>query len=244
MEQSAVQSQKPKLILHWLEFSRSHRILWLLEELGLEYEIKLYHRDKKTRLADPALAKIHPLGKSPVLEDGDKIIAESGLIIDYLITNYGQKSELIPKTADDQFQVKYYLYYAEASLQPTMLLLFISQTVRNGPMPFFIRPIARKIMDQVDASYAGPDAVKNLKYLESQLKSVGTGYFVGNTLTGADIILSFPLEMAVSRAGLNSTKYPLLSKWIDDIHSREAYKRANEKISETGFAKNYSNYKL
>ncbi|KAK9332413.1 glutathione S-transferase [Lipomyces starkeyi] len=226
------ESESSGLVLHWLENSRSHRILWLLEEIKVPYTLKVYKRNPKTFLADPALRQVHPLGKSPVLTDGDKVIAESALIIEYLISKYGGTSCLVPKTTEDQETVKYYLHYTEASLHPDMLLLFITNSVRHAPMPFFIRPIARKIANSMDSAFAAPDATKQLDYLESNLEQNGTGYFVGDGLTGADIILIFPLQLARSRAGLTKEAYPHLWKWLEDMQSRDAYVRADKKAAE------------
>ncbi|KAK9373319.1 glutathione S-transferase [Lipomyces chichibuensis] len=227
-------SEPSGLVLHWLENSRSHRILWLLEEIEVPYTLKVYKRNRKTFLADPALKRVHPLGKSPVLTDGDKVIAESALIIEYLISKYGGSSGLVPKTTEDEEMVKYYLHYTEASLHPDMLLLFITNSVRHAPMPFFIRPFARKIADSMDSAFAAPDATKQLDYLESNLEQNGTGYFVGHGLTGADIILIFPLQLARSRAGLTKQAYPHLWKWLEDMQSRDAYVRADKKAAEHG----------
>ncbi|KAK9476631.1 glutathione S-transferase [Lipomyces japonicus] len=221
-------AQKSPITLHWLEKSRSHRILWLLEELQIPYDLKTYKRDSKTFLADPALTKVHPLGKSPVIEDNGKVIAESGLIVEYLIDKYGPF--LQPDSDDNKLKVKYFLHYAEGSLQPVVFLLYLSQRVRSAPMPFFIRPIARLLMDGQDKAYAGPDAQKQLEFLENELKTTGTGFFVGDQLSGADIILLFPLELAQVRAGLVKDKYPLLIDWLNRMHDREAFKRATSKV--------------
>ncbi|KAK9464419.1 glutathione S-transferase [Lipomyces arxii] len=227
------------LTLYWLEMSRSHRILWLMEELKLEYKLKLFNRDPKTHLAEPALKKVTPLGKAPVVTDNGKTVAESGLIIDYLISKYGSSSSLVPVDADEEFNVKYFLHYGEATIMPIMVLLYVSQGIRNSPAPFFIKPLLRKVAEQMDGSYAGPDSVKELEYLETCLGKTGTGYFVGNHLTGADIMLIFPLQMAVGRAGLNEEKYPLLWKWLQDMQAREAYVAADSRVKEeaekTGF---------
>ncbi|KAK9447316.1 glutathione S-transferase [Limtongia smithiae] len=223
----------PTLVLHWLEQSRSHRILWLLEELHLPYTLKVYKRDPRTFLADPALKQVHPRGKSPVLEDNGMIIAESGLIIEYLISKYGK--DMKPKTEGEEMKVKYYLHYAEGSLMPIMLLLFVTNNIRSAKVPFFIRPIARTIANKTDDAFAGPDATSQLEFLESQLANSSTGYFVGGSLSGADIILIYPLQVAVLRAGLTQEKYPLLYRWLEAMQAREAYKRADEVVAEQGF---------
>lgn len=195
----------------------------------------MYKRNRKTQLADPALKKVHARGKSPIIEDNGVVIAESGLIVEYLIDRYGKDSKLYPKSSDDALKVKYYLHYAEGSLQPILLLLYITAMARKAPMPFFIRPIAAKILDSMDKAFAGPDAKEQLIFLESELAKNESGFFVGNTLTGADIILIFPLQMAISRAGLTEEAYPLLWKWLIDMQSRDAFHKANAKVEELGY---------
>ncbi|KAK9323703.1 hypothetical protein V1517DRAFT_319619 [Lipomyces orientalis] len=231
---ASTNSSSSPVVLHWLENSRSHRILWLLEELEVPYSLKIYRRNPKTFLAEPGLSQIHPLGKSPILTDGEKVIAESALIIEYLINKYGGNSSIVPKTMEDKESVKYYLHYAEASLQPVMLLLSVSNYVRHGPLPVFMRPVVKRVTDAVDNAFAGPDAKKQLEYLEGRLKLNGTGYFVGDRLTGADIILIFPLQIAKSRAGLTRETYPLLWNWLEDMLGRDAYFRADKKVAEMG----------
>ena len=131
------------ITLHHLENSRSQRILWLLEELGVEYEIKRYERDPKTNLAPPSLKAIHPLGKSPVITDNGKTIAESAVIIDYLINTYG-KDRFMPEVGSDAYnQLQYWLHYAEGSLMPFLVMALIFQKVKSAPMPFFVRPVAK-----------------------------------------------------------------------------------------------------
>ncbi|KAK7205389.1 glutathione S-transferase [Myxozyma melibiosi] len=234
MDGEAIVKPRSPIILHWLVQSRSHRILWLLEELELPYEVKVYKRNAKTQLADPALKAVHPRGKSPIIEDDGTVIAESGLIIEYLIEKYGKHTSLYPKTPEDLLKARYYLHYAEGSLQPVLLFLYITYMTRNAPMPFFIRPIARRILDAMDNAFAAPDAKQQLQLLEDELTRNGTGFFVGDSCTGADIILIFPLQGAVTRAGLTKKAYPALWKYMNDMQDRDAYKRANEKVEALG----------
>ncbi|KAK9326106.1 hypothetical protein V1517DRAFT_360217 [Lipomyces orientalis] len=200
------------------DMSRSHRILWLLEELQLPYTLKTYKRDPKTYRAEKSLKEVHPLGKSPVITDNGKVIAESIVIMEYLIYKYGGSSPLVPKTTELEDEVKYYLVYAESTLQPNLLVLFVSNKIRQSSVPFFIRPVVTR--------------VTQLDYLESKLKTNGTDYFVGDCLTGADIILIFPLKLAKSRAALTKDQYPLLWKWIEQMEGRDAYVRAGRKVAE------------
>ncbi|KAK9235240.1 glutathione S-transferase [Lipomyces kononenkoae] len=228
---TAETSASTGIVLHWLEQSRSHRILWLLEELQLPYTLKTYKRDPKTYRAEKSLKEVHPLGKSPVITDDGKVIAESIVIIDYLIHKYGGTSPLVPKTTDLEDEVKYYLAFAESTLQPNLLVLFVSNKIRQSPVPFFIRPVVTRVSDYINGSFL-PDVRTQLDYLESKLKTNGTDYFVGDGLTGADIILIFPLKLAKSRAALTKDQYPLLWKWIEQMEGRDAYVRASKKVAE------------
>ncbi|KAK9365208.1 glutathione S-transferase [Lipomyces kononenkoae] len=227
---TAETSESTGIVLHWLEQSRSHRILWLLEELQLPYTLKVYKRDPKTYRAEESLKEVHPLGKSPVITDNGNVMAESTVIIDYLIHKYGASSPLVPKTAELENEVKYYLAFAESSLQSNLLVLFVSNHVRQSRVPFFVRPVVNRVSDNIDGSFL-PDIKTQLDYLESRLKTNGTGYFVGDSLTGADIILIFPLQLAKSRAGLTEEQYPLLWKWIEQMEGRDAYVRASRKVA-------------
>jgi len=212
------------ITLHHLNNSRSQRILWLLEELGVPYEITRYQRDPKTMLAPPELRQIHPLGKSPVITDGELTVAESGAIIEYLADRYGAGNALCPAhgTAERR-QCNYWLHYAEGSAMPPLLMKLVFNRVRHAPAPFFVKPIAKGIADKVETSFINPQLKLHLDYLESQL---GTrDWFVGDTLTIADIQLSFPLEAFAARGGLGAN-YPNLSNFLDRIHARPAYQRA------------------
>ena len=222
------------IIVHHLNNSRSQRILWLLEELGLEYEIKKYQRDPKTMLAPPELRAVHPLGKSPVIQDGDTIVAESGAIIDYLVGRYGN-GRLEPKPdTPERLRYTYFLHYAEGSAMPPLLLKLVFDRVENAPAPFFVRPIARAIAGKVKDSFVLPQIRQHLAFLEGELAE--RDWFAGDAFSAADIQVSFPLEAAAARGGLDG-KYPKLSGFLERIHARPAYRRALERGGKYDFVK-------
>jgi glutathione S-transferase len=214
------------IIVHHLNNSRSQRILWLLEELGLDYEIKKYQRDAKTMLAPPELRAIHPLGKSPVITDGDTMVAESGAIIEYLIERYG-KGKFIPAPGTaEKLRYTYFMHYAEGSAMTPLLMKLVFDKVATSPMPFFAKPIAKGIAGKVKSSYIMPQIVQHLQYLESELAT--RSWFAGDEFTGADIQISFVLEAALARGGLGD-KYPKLFDFLKRIHARPAYQRGLER---------------
>ncbi len=211
------------ITVHHLNNSRSQRILWLLEELGIEYEIQRYERDPKTMLAPASLRKIHPLGKSPVITDGALTLAESGAIIEYLVERYGN-GRLIPALGTpERLRYTYWLHYAEGSAMPPLLLKLIFDQIENRPMPFFVRPIAKSITGRVKSSFIEPQIAQHLDYLEAELGK--STWFAGNEFTAADIQMSFPLEAAAARAGLNASR-PQLMAFLERIHTRPAYQNA------------------
>lgn len=212
------------IIVHHLENSRSQRILWLLEELSLPYEIKTYKRNKETLLAPPELRAVHPLGKSPVITDDGKVIAESAVIIDYLVTKYGNgNGSLKPSDEENLLRYQYWLHYAEGSLMTPLLMKLVFQKVQDSPMPFFVKPIARKISDSVSKSWINPQLKLHLGYLESEIQK--TGWFAGSSFSAADIMMSYPLEAAHSRGGLPRN----LEAFLKKITERPAYKKAVER---------------
>ena len=214
------------IIVHHLNNSRSQRILWLLEELGLDYEIKKYQRDPKTMLAPAELRAIHPLGKSPVITDGDTMVAESGAIIEYLIERY-DKGKFIPAAGTpDKLLYTYFMHYAEGSAMTPLLMKLVFDRVETSPMPFFAKPIAKGIAQKVKSTYIMPQIVQHLSYLEAELGK--RSWFAGPEFTGADIQVSFVLEAASARGGLGE-KYPKLFAFLERIHARPAYQRALER---------------
>jgi glutathione S-transferase len=214
------------IIVHHLNNSRSQRILWLLEELGLPYEIKPYQRDAQTRLAPPELKQVHPLGKSPVITDGGQTLAESGAIIEYLAGKYGAGRLAPAEGTPERLRYLYWMHYAEGSLMPPLLLKLVFDRLARDPMPMFIRPIARIIAGKVRASFVEPQIVRHLDYMEEELgKHL---WFAGGEFTAADIQMSFPLEGAAARGGLNAGR-PRLWSFLQRIHERPAYQRALDK---------------
>jgi glutathione S-transferase len=221
------------IVVHHLNNSRSQRVLWLLEELSLAYEIQRYQRDAKTMLAPPELKKVHPLGKSPVITDDGRTIAESGLIIEYIVDVHGDGKLAPPPGTDDRLRYKYWLHYAEGSAMPPLLLKLVFDRVESGPMPCFIKPVAKAIARQVKQSFISPQINLHLDYLEAQLAH--SDWFVGNEFSAADIQLSFPLEAAALRGGLDASR-PRLHGFLQRIHARPAYRRALERGGKYDFA--------
>ncbi len=211
------------ITVHHLNNSRSQRILWLLEELGLEYEIKTYQRDPKTMLAPPELKAVHPLGKSPVITDGDTVVAESGAIVEYLVERYGNGRLAPAAGTPDKLKYTYFLHFAEGSAMSPLLMKLVFDRVENGPMPFFVKPIARAIARKVKDGFINPNIRAQLDYLESELAA--RPWFAGQEFSAADIQMSFPLEAATARGGLGA-QYPNLFAFVQRIHARPAYQRA------------------
>jgi glutathione S-transferase len=215
------------ITVHHLNNSRSQRVLWLLEELELPYELVKYERDPKTMLAPPSLQAIHPLGKSPVITDGASgtVIAESAWILEYIVETYG-KGRLVPAAGTQAYRdYRYFMHYAEGSLMPFLLLALILRKVKTAPMPFFIKPVARKIADGVSQRFVDPNLTRHLTFLGDHLAK--NAWFAGDELTAADIQMSFALEGAVARA---KDQCPAkLVELVDRMHARPAYQRALEK---------------
>ena len=215
------------ITVHHLENSRSQRVLWLLEELGLPYEVKRYARDPKTMLAPPELAQVHPLGKSPVITDGGVVVAESGAIVEYLVDTYGAASGLKPAAGTPAHrQYVYWLHFAEGSAMPPLLMKLVFDKVRSAPVPFFIKPVVKGVADQVMKSFVGPNLTRQFAYMESELAA--RPWFAGDSFSAADIQMSFPLEAGKARAGVGA-EHPRLIDWLQRIHARPAYRRALER---------------
>lgn len=222
------------ITVHHLNNSRSQRVLWLLEELGVPYEIRHYERDAKTMLAPPELRRVHPLGKSPVISDGEHVVAESGAILEYLAEQYGAGQQLMPPAGSAQRQrCRYFLHYAEGSAMPPLLLKLVFDRVRSGPMPFFAKPIVRGVCDQVTSRLIAPQLKTHLDFLEGELS--GREWFAGESFSVADVQMSFPLEAATQRAGLDASR-PRLWAFLQRIHARPAYRRALERGGPYAFA--------
>jgi glutathione S-transferase len=214
------------ITVHHLERSRSHRVLWLLEELGVPYEIVRYQRDPKTILAPPALREIHPLGKSPVITDDGVTVAESGAILEYLVERHGG-GKLVPKVGTpEHLRYRYFLHYAEGSLMPPLLVKLIATKIKTGKMPFFARPIAKRIARTIESSFVDPNLTRHLAFLEAELAS--RPWFAGDELTAADVQMSYPLEAATARGG-DAAQTPNLQRVLAAMRARPAYARAIER---------------
>lgn len=211
------------LTLHHLEKSRSHRILWLLEELGLDYELKRYDRDPKTMLAPKSLRELHPLGKSPVVTDGDRTLAESAHIIEYILDEYGDGRLRPERGSEDYLRYRYWMHYAEGSaMGPLVLKLTFQQVVEQSPL--LAKPLTGAISKAVQASYIDREIATHMKFWDAEL--AGGEWFVGDDFTAADIQMSFPLIASQSRG--NREKYPNVRGFVRTIRSRDAFQKAIE----------------
>ena len=211
------------LTVHHLNNSRSQRVLWLLEELGLPYEIKRYQRHPKTFLAPPELKAVHPLGKSPVITDDGLTVAESGAIIEYLIERYGNGRLRSAVGTPERLRYNYWLHYAEGSLMPLLVMKLIFGFVPRQ-VPALIRPVAGAIVKGVNDKFLAPNLQSHFGFIESELAR--SEWFAGAELTAADIQMSFPLEAAAARGG---ELPPKIKAFVARVQARPAYRRALEK---------------
>ncbi|MGS2721421.1 glutathione S-transferase [Paraglaciecola aestuariivivens] len=225
------------ITLHHLNNSRSQRILWLLEELNLEYELALYQRDSVTNLAPKELKAIHPLGKSPVITDGDITIAESGAIIEYLINTYAksannQELSLPTQGSEAQRQACYWLHFSEGTMMPPLVAKLVLDKVKKKAKPFFIKFIANKIVEQLMAGYYGPIISQNIQFIEQHLAE--HQWFAGDELSAADFQMSFPLEATVAKG--NASNLPNIKRFVQQVHARPAYQAALKKAGQYDYA--------
>jgi glutathione S-transferase len=218
------------LVVHHLNQSRSQRVLWLLEELGVPYEVKRYQRNPATLLAPPELRQVHPLGKSPVITDGEFTLAESGAIVEYLVQRYGDGRLRPQPGTQDAVRYLYWMHYAEGSLMPPLFLKLVFERIAKAKMPFFAKPVAKAISANGLASFVEPQLKRHLDYLEQELGR--STWFAGEELTAADVQMSFPVEVAQTRADLSGR--PRLRGFIERIQARPAYQRAAQKVGDFG----------
>ena len=221
------------ITVHHLNNSRSQRVLWLLEELGVPYEIQKYQRDAKTMLAPPELLAVHPLGKSPVITDGGVTVAESGAIIEYLLERYGAGRLEPAKGTPERLRFTYWLHFAEGSAMSPLLMKLVFDRIETSPMPFFARPIARGISRKVKTAMVEPNLKRHLDYMERELTK--SEWFAGDEFTAADIQMSFPVEASAQRAGLDASR-PKLMTFLKKIHARPAFRKALERGGPYSFA--------
>jgi glutathione S-transferase len=217
------------LVVHHLNNSRSQRVLWLLEELGLPYELKVYPRDPKTRLAPAALKQIHPMGKSPVITDGDLVVAESGAILEYLMERYAQPAAqadapaLTQPGTPEHMQCRYWMHFAEGSLMNWLVMKLVFMTIPKQPMPFFVRPIARALCKQVQQRLIDPNVAGATAFIESHLSR--NAWFAGERLTVADVQMSFAVSALMAR-GDQAARCPAIAAYVRKMEARPAYQRA------------------
>jgi glutathione S-transferase len=224
---AVVSSQRKKVItVHHLNNSRSQRVLWLLEELGLVYDVMRYERNPRTMLAPPELRAVHPLGKSPVISDDGVTVAESGAIIEYLLERHGAGRLQPARGTPQRLRYTYWLHFAEGSAMPYQVLKLVCDRIANAPMPFFVKPVARGISGTLFKSFVGPNIQAQLDFMEAELGR--SEWFAGDEFSAADIQMSFPLEAATQRSGLDA-RWPRLQAFVQKIHARPAYRRALER---------------
>lgn len=215
------------LTLFALTQSRAYRIAWLLELLQADYQVQRIERDGESKLAPNHLREIHPLGKSPIIQDNDVIVAESGAICEYLLAKYDgeQRWQIAPNHADF-WAYRQWLHYAEGSLMPLLVMSLIFRKIDEKPMPFFAKPIARKITDGVRQSFLSPQLQLHLNYIEQSL--TGKTWLVGEKITAADVMMSFPLQAAAKRANVDA--FPNIAAYVQRIENNEFYLKAEEKV--------------
>ncbi|MDO4642545.1 MAG: glutathione S-transferase [Cardiobacteriaceae bacterium] len=214
------------ITLYALEKSRAYRIAWLLELLQLEYDIELIVRQADTGLAPDALRQVHPLGKSPIIKDDSLVLAESGAIVEYLVTRYGAASTLKPDLNSKIFpDYLFWLHYAEGSLMPLLVISLVFRRIDERKMPFLIKPIAHKITEGVRQNFIHPQLQLHLQYIENQLAD--KTWFLGDTLTLADVMMSFPLQAAIQRTTFH---LPHITDYVHRVETNPAYKKAEQRM--------------
>ncbi|PSN74179.1 glutathione transferase [Corynespora cassiicola Philippines] len=241
--------QGAKITVYWLHKSRAQRIIWLLEELKLEYELKVFKRGSN-KLAPAELKEIHPLGKSPVIgvkpagAEKEIIVAESATIIEFLADHFGKnlipaqypegKDGVLGAETEEWTRYRYLMHYAEGSFMTIFINSIVVNAIGNAPVPFFIKPITKGIASKVNSSYINPEVHLHLKFLEGYLAaSPNNGeFFCGSDLTGADIQMIFALEAAIAHGTLTESAYPKLYSYVRRIQARDGYKRAGERVTE------------
>jgi glutathione S-transferase len=216
------------ITVHHLNNSRSQRVLWLLEELGLPYDIVKYQRNPRTILAPPELKKVHPLGKSPVITDAGRTIAESGAIIEYLVEKYGQGRFAPAPGTEEKLRYTYWLHYAEGSAMPLLLMKLVFRRLPSSPMPALVRPLVKMIAKGVQQKLIDPQLGTHMSYWNDALSQ--SDWFAGAEFSAADIQMSFPVEAAVARSGIEPGDK--VKSWLRRIHTRAAYQKALERGGE------------
>ncbi|KAJ7328494.1 glutathione S-transferase-like protein [Mycena albidolilacea] len=239
-------SDTPTITLHWLEKSRAQRILWLLEEINVPYEIKTYKRHPKTQFAPPELKAVHPLGKSPAVTIGNLAIAESALVVEYLSEHFGPS--LIPTKwkagcegkaggeTEEYMRYRYFMHYCEGSLLPLLVVSMLSDNIRTAPVPFFIRPVTSRISGSIKTEFLDPNFDTHFTFIEEQLATSGGRYLCGDKLTGADIMMGYPILVVTSDLGdrgpanVNRERSPHMFAYAAALQATESYNKAVKKV--------------
>lgn len=215
----------PSVVVHHLNQSRSLRVLWLLEELGVEYTIMTYERNRKTLRAPSALREVHPLGKAPVVEVDGRTYAETGAIVQTLCDRFDPEHQLRPSPDDvDAFEhYRFFVHYSEGSLMPPLLVALITRRLRTAPLPFFIKPVVKQIAGRIDASFTDGELALHGRFVEQHL--VSHAYFAGDAFSAADVVMQYAVEGGLVR-GMFGADHPSTRAWFERVKSREAYRRA------------------
>ncbi|SCU79028.1 LAFA_0B00276g1_1 [Lachancea sp. 'fantastica'] len=228
----------PIIRVHWLNESRAFRVLWLLDHLKLDYEIVPYKRTEGFRAPDE-LKKVHPLGRAPIVTIEDKTtkktktLAESGFIFHQILQNFDKSNILNNPNPDAADQIEYYLYYAEGSLQPPLMIEFLLSMVNKAPIPFPLSYLAGKVSNKISEKYSRGEVKNQMDFVEGEI-SKNNGYLVDGRLSGADILLSFPLQIAFQRGFAQAEHYPNIDKWLKKITAEESYAIAKQRAAEYG----------
>lgn len=215
-----------EIIVHHLEKSRSHRLLWILEELELSYELKTYERHPVTIRAPESLREVHALGKAPVLEVDGETFAESGAILEHCVDEIGEGRLRPERGTADFHRYRYWMHYGEGSLMPPLLLRLVMSKVENAPLPFFIKPVAKGIVKKVDAGFTRPELERHAAFVEAHLGE--HAFFAGKEFSAADVQMSYPVEALLSRGRVEAT-LDKTRAWFETVRARDAYSRAAEK---------------
>jgi len=209
------------LTVHHLNQSRSQRVIWAVEELALPYQIVRYQREK-TMMAPPSLKKVHPLGKSPVVEDNGLIVAESGAILEYLQETYDLTSQLKPQSPEQKLQYRFWLHYAEGSLMPILLMKLVFNSLGKPPVPFGLRTLGKGLGKGVQKAWLNPQLETHARFIEAHLSE--NSWFAGDRLSMADIQMSFPIFALLARGGIDNL--PHTQAWKKKVEMRPAWQRA------------------
>ncbi|HEY7906600.1 MAG TPA: glutathione S-transferase [Wenzhouxiangella sp.] len=212
--------------LHYLAHSRSQRILWFAEEIGLEYQLIIHERDPVTRLAKSEVKALHPLGKLPLLVDGELTLAESAIILEYMARHHAP-DWLIDSADSDYWNFQYWMHYAEASIMPPLLIRLIFSMLKGPAVPALIRPLSKRIANQVDQTFTNPQIATHFDFVEAYLGQ--NEWFVGDRITIADVQMLFPLEAALAKGSVQAQAFPNIVSYVNRLQGRPAYQRALSK---------------